>query len=246
MQPYFFPYIGYFQLMNAVDEFIVYDNIEFTKKGWINRNRILVNGEDAYITLPLKKDSDYLDIKDRFLADTWTQERVKMLNRIKDSYRKAPQFKEVFPLIESCILFEEKNLFNFIFNTIHQIKSHFRIATVLKKSSEISFDNTLKSEEKVIAICKSIEAKQYINPIGGITLYDSVRFSKENIELTFIKPEPQPYFQFENPFVPYLSILDVMMFNDSDKCSQMLSSFRLLSGVDIKKEIAHIEENNNK
>jgi hypothetical protein len=93
MQPYFFPYIGYFQLINAVEEFVIYDNIEFTKKGWINRNRILVNGADSYISLPLKKDSDFLHVKDRFLADTWDQDRKKMLNRITESYRKAPFYK---------------------------------------------------------------------------------------------------------------------------------------------------------
>jgi len=110
MQPYFFPYIGYFQLMNAVDEFVVYDNIEFTKKGWINRNRILVNGQDSFITLPLKKDSDYLDVRDRYLADSWTSEKIKMLNRIKGSYRKAIQFDFVYPVIEKCILYDESNL----------------------------------------------------------------------------------------------------------------------------------------
>ncbi len=78
MQPYFFPYIGYFQLINTVDEFVVYDNIEFTKKGWINRNRILVNGKDEYITLPIKKDSDFLHVKDRFLAETWSKDSAKM------------------------------------------------------------------------------------------------------------------------------------------------------------------------
>ena len=105
MQPYFFPYIGYFQLMNAVDEFVVYDNIEFTKKGWINRNRILVNGKDFYITLPIKHDSDYLYIIDRLLADTWPIERKKMLNRIIESYRKAPNFNVVFSVIEKVLLF---------------------------------------------------------------------------------------------------------------------------------------------
>src|SRR4030042_5533275 len=92
MQPYFLPYIGYFQLMNAVDEFVIYDNIEFSKKGWINRNRILVNGKDSYITIPLKKDSDYLDVRDRYLAETWSSEKIKMLKRIIGSYRKAPRF----------------------------------------------------------------------------------------------------------------------------------------------------------
>ena len=90
MQPYFFPYIGYFQLMNAVDEFIVYDNIEFSKKGWVNRNRILVNGNDVMFTLPLKKDSDFLNIGDRYLADIWSEEKIKLLSKITETYRKAP------------------------------------------------------------------------------------------------------------------------------------------------------------
>src|ERR1700749_4655397 len=113
MQPYLFPYIGYYQLINAVDEFVVYDNIEFTKKGWINRNRILVNGGDAYITLPLKKDSDYLHVCQRYLADTWPAERKKMLNRITESYRKSPFFELAFPVLEQCVMFDDHNLFNF-------------------------------------------------------------------------------------------------------------------------------------
>src|SRR5688572_4948402 len=100
MQPYLFPYIGYFQLMNAVDEFVIYDNIEFTKRGWINRNRILVNGKPVFITLPLRNDSDYLHVKDRFLADNWVLHRKKNLNRIVESYNKAPLFASAFPIIE--------------------------------------------------------------------------------------------------------------------------------------------------
>jgi hypothetical protein len=104
MQPYFFPYIGYFQLINYVDEFVIYDNIKYTKKGWINRNRILVNGKDVYISLPLKKDKDSLNVDERFLSDIWIMERKKMLNRIKESYKKAPNFHQVFPIIEECVI----------------------------------------------------------------------------------------------------------------------------------------------
>ena len=106
MQPYFLPYLGYFQLINAVDKFVIYDNIQFVKKGWINRNRILVNARDEFITIPLKKDSDYLDIDRRQLADTFKEDGEKMLRRIKESYRKAPYFEKVFPLTED--LFEYK------------------------------------------------------------------------------------------------------------------------------------------
>src|SRR6188768_4511537 len=107
MQPYLFPYIGYFQLMAAVDEFVVYDNIEFTKKGWINRNRILVNGKDTFITLPLKKGSDYLNVNDRYLADSWLTDRTKLMNKVTEAYRKAPQFNLAYPVIKKCIFFED-------------------------------------------------------------------------------------------------------------------------------------------
>ena len=187
MQPYFFPYIGYFQLMNAVDEFVVYDNIEFTKKGWINRNRILVNGTDSYITIPLRKDSDYLDIRDRYLADIWSVEKKKMLNRIVESYRKSPNFDSAYPIIEKCILFEESNLFSFVLNSLYLVKEHLEIATSISISSTLPTDHALKAEERVIDICKARKASIYLNPIGGIKLYDKDRFRGEGIELYFLK-----------------------------------------------------------
>lgn len=213
MQPYFFPYIGYFQLMQAADEFVVYDNIQFSKKGWINRNRILVNGSDAYITLPLKKDSDFLDVKDRYLSNDWPQERKKMLNRIAESYRKAPQFAEVFPLIESALLHEDPNLFGFILNSLRLTCNYLEIKTPLITSSTIPIDHSLKSDQKVIALCKARQADVYINPIGGVELYDKNDFKDEGIELKFLKADNITYPQFKNEFVPFLSIIDVMMFN---------------------------------
>lgn len=228
MQPYIFPYIGYFQLINAVDEFVIYDNIEFTKKGWINRNRILVNGVDAYISLPLKKDSDYLHVKDRYLADTWYIERKKMLNRITESYRKAPYFKETYEVIEKCILFEDHNLFTFIFHSIQTLVTHFGIDTKLTVSSTISIDHQLKSEDKVIAICKEQQAGLYINPIGGVSLYDKERFRMHNLELQFQKSNTIDYKQFNNEFIPWLSIIDVIMFNDKLSIKQNLNNYTLL------------------
>ena len=114
MQPYFFPYIGYFQLINSVDKFVIYDNIEYTKKGWINRNNILSPNGGKLITLPLKKDSDFLNVNQRFLSDSWVTERKKLLNVLKSNYSKSEYFEEVFCLLESCILFENLNLFDFI------------------------------------------------------------------------------------------------------------------------------------
>jgi hypothetical protein len=214
--------------MNAVDEFVVYDNIEFTKKGWINRNRILVNGQDSFITLPLKKDSDYLDVRDRYLADSWLSERVKMLNRIKESYRKAPQFDSVYPVIEKCILFDEFNLFNFILNSLNPIREYLEIQTDLIISSSIPVDYALKAEKKVIAICKARNANAYVNPIGGIQLYKKDEFKNQGINLHFLKTNDFEYKQFNDEFVPWLSIIDVMMFNAKEKIKEYLNSFYTL------------------
>lgn len=224
MQPYFFPYIGYFQLMCAVDEFIIYDNIQFSKKGWINRNRILVNGLDAYITLPLKKDSDFLDVNHRYLSDDWNVERKKLLNRITESYRKAPQFSEVFPLIEKSVLFEEKNLFQFIYHSIVCVKDFLEIKTPLVISSGLNIDHQLKAEKKVLALCKASRASTYINPIGGVELYDKQEFKNEGVELQFLKADNIIYKQYQNEFVPFLSIIDVMMFNTKENVKEYLKT----------------------
>ncbi len=224
MQPYMFPYIGYFHLISSVDEFIVYDNIQFTKKGWINRNRILVNGTDAYITLPLKKDSDFTDVKDRYLSDDWNGERKKLLNRISESYRKAPYFTTVFPLIEEIINAEEKNLFQFILNSLKKINEYLDIKTPLIISSTLDIDHNLKSEKKVIALCKACNADTYINPIGGVDLYDKDDFKNEGLELRFLKANTIIYPQLKNEFVPFLSIIDVMMFNSKEEVIRIINN----------------------
>jgi hypothetical protein len=224
MQPYFYPYIGYFQLMNAVDEFIIYDNIKFTKKGWINRNRILVNGKVSYISLPIKKDSDYLDVKERYLADTWSNERKKILNRVIESYRKAPFFESVYPIIEESILFEEKNLFKFIINSLGKVKKYLEIPTSIIIASSILIDHELKSEEKVIEICKARKATMYINPIGGTLLYNKQNFLKEDLNLHFLKTNDFEYKQYDNDFIPFLSIVDVMMFNSKEGINELLNT----------------------
>lgn len=224
MQPYFFPYIGYFQLMNAVDEFVVYDNIKYTKKGWINRNRILVNSEVSYISVPLKKDSDNLDVRDRFLADTWVVDREKMLNRIKESYKKAPYFETVYPFVKDCILFEEKNLFLFIYHSLVKIKEYLGIPTTFTISSTVEIDHKLKSAEKVLAICKAKNTTTYINPIGGVELYNKDEFKNQGIDLHFIKTNDFKYKQFNNEYIPFLSIIDVMMFNSKEEINKYLNS----------------------
>lgn len=230
MQPYFLPYIGYFQLINAVDEFVIYDNIEYTRKGWINRNRILSNGKDEFITLPLKKDSDYLNIVDRYLSDDWEQNKRKMINKINECYRNAVNFKNTYNLFLEILNFKDLNLFNFITNSLEKILNCLEIKTKLIISSNLNIDHSLKSENKVIEICKTLNAVNYINPIGGVSLYKKENFSKNGISLYFLETHKIEYSQFNNKnFISNLSILDLLMFMDGKYISsELLNNYNLI------------------
>lgn len=211
MQPYFMPYIGYFQLIAAVDQFIVYDNIKFTKKGWINRNRMLLNGKDAMFSLPLKNDSDSLDVCERELAAEFNRE--KLLNQLKGAYRRAPYFEQTFPLLELIVRHEEKNLFAYLHHSLIKTCEHLDIKTQITVSSTVAIDHGLKNQDKVLALCKAVGAKTYMNAIGGMELYTKEAFQEKGLELKFIKSRPFEYAQLGETFVPWLSIIDVMMFN---------------------------------
>lgn len=224
MQPYFLPYMGYWQLISAVDEFVLYDNIEYTKKGWINRNRFLQNGKDALFSLPLKAASDFLPVYERFLADSF--EREKLVRQLQEAYRRAPFFDQNFPVIKEIILHPEQNLFLYIENSIHAICRYLDIKTPIIRSSAIAIDHqSLKAEDKVIEICHFLHADQYMNPIGGLGLYDKTEFESKGIDLTFLRSQPLGYTQFGENFLPHLSILDVMMFNDRHQVRSFLDRY---------------------
>lgn len=211
MQPYFLPYIGYFQLIAAANTFVVYDNIKYTKSGWINRNRLLLNGSDTMFSLPLKKGSDSLDVVTRQLAPDFN--RAKLLAQIAGAYRRAPHFTPTFALLKQIIEKEDDNLFRYIYHSIVTICQHLEIETTIRVSSTLPFDNELKGQDKVVAICEAVGADCYINPIGGTELYARRDFAARGIALQFLKPRPFEYFQFGAEFVPWLSIVDGLMFN---------------------------------
>ena len=222
MQPYFLPYIGYFQLIGAVDLFILYDNVKYTKKGWINRNRMLQNGTDAMFSLPLKSAPDLLNVCDRELASEFS--RTKMLRQINSAYRRAPCFAQTYPLIEKIVMYEKQNLFKFIQNSITKICEHLGLTTKIQISSSIAIDHNLKGQDKVLAFCEAIGASTCINAIGGIELYSRDVFRTRGIELKFIQSRPFEYAQFGNAFVPWLSIIDVMMFNPLEAIRECIAS----------------------
>jgi hypothetical protein len=226
MQPYFLPYIGYWQLINAVDRFIVYDNIKYTKKGWINRNRYLQNGKDMEFTIPLKKDSDFLNVVERNIADDFN--RVKLLNKISASYRKAPYYQEIFKIFGKIIGNDDVNLFKFIYYSIMEIRNYLEISSEIVISSDININHSLKGQDKVIALCKANSASIYINASDGQKIYSRKAFSENGIDIKFIQSDYIEYKQFNHDFVPWLSILDIMMFNNKDTIKEMLKKYVLV------------------
>jgi WbqC-like protein len=221
MQPYLLPYVGYFQLIAAVDLFIVYDNIEYTKKGWINRNRICRNGEAVTFSLPLKSASDHLNVCERELAADFKRE--KLLNQIRGAYQRAPHFANVFPLIERIVCFNDSNLFRFLHHSICATCELLNIGTEIRISSSIAIDHSLRKQNKVIALCRAVGAATYVNASGGIDLYSREDFQRHGMDLKFIRSKPFEYNQFGDGFVPLLSIIDVLMFNSIEDVRNCIS-----------------------
>jgi hypothetical protein len=189
----------------------------------------LCNGSDKLITLPLKKDSDTLNIVEREISNDWIKERKKLLNIIKELYKKAPFFEDSFQLIEKCLLNTEINLFKFIYDSIILINNYIGINTKMIISSDVDINHkNLKSQEKVLAICKERNGDIYINAIGGIELYNKEDFQKNQIILNFIKSEFISYKQFSENFIPWLSIIDVMMFNSVDQIKNYINQYTLI------------------
>jgi hypothetical protein len=224
MQPYIFPYIGYFQLLTAVDTFLIYDDVNFIKQGWINRNRILLNENDFKFNIILRGASSFKKINE--IEVVWNNH--KLIATIEQAYRKAPYFNEVYPLLISSLLFKESNLSKYLKNALQATISYLGIEVVILVSSEIEKDTLLKGEDKVISICKQLRATNYVNAIGGQSLYSKEKFAENNLILNFIKPNQINYNQFKNKFIPCLSIIDVMMFNSKATISEMLTQYEIL------------------
>jgi hypothetical protein len=224
MQPYLFPYIGYWQLINAVDTFVIYDDVNFIKQGYINRNTIFSNGKGQRITLELLGASSFKLINEIELGNN----KTKILKTIKQNYAKAPFYENIIYLIEDILNNEEKNLARFIGYSLEKISNYLELETKFLYSSDLKKDSALKAQDKVIDICKNLNARKYINSIGGQELYSKEIFKKNGMELNFLKTELVEYKQFKNDFIPYLSIIDIMMFNSKNEIKKMLNRYELV------------------
>jgi len=222
MQPYLLPYIGYFQLIDQVDRFVIYDDIQFTKKGWIQRNRFLRNGEPVLFSLPLRKASDYLYVRDREISEAYNA--PKMIAQIANSYRRAPQFDQVMPLIEEIFGHTDTNLFGFVKHSVDRVCAFLGLKTQIIVSSSLGDTTAFKGQDRVLAICKALKATEYVNPIGGLNLYQASAFDAKGIALQFMRRTDLSYAQFSHPFVPDLSILDMVMFNTVADARALIAS----------------------
>lgn len=227
MQPYLFPYIGYFQLMNATDIFVIYDDVNYINKGWINRNQILINGKATKFTIPLKGASQNKKIDEISLSDDkkW---KIKFLKTVEQSYKKAPEFDDTYGLIKSIIEYEENNLSAFIENSLRQLRDYMSIKTSLVPTSSIYQNSELSGQDRILDICKKEGADVYINAINGKSLYSQSKFDSFNINLNFISSKNIKYSQYSEDFVSNLSIIDVLMFNDRKDVSKLLNEYTLI------------------
>lgn len=228
MQPYLFPYIGYWQLIKAVDKFVILDDVNYIMRGYINRNLILLDGKPYRFSIPIEKASQNKLIMDTKICFS-DSDKKKLIHTIESAYHRAPCFNEVFPIIENIILFSEENLTEYIINSITEILKYVDINTEILVSSKLDKHKGLKAEERIIDICRCLNANTYINASGGRELYSHSEFERYNLKLFFldVRTKNVEYMQYGNAFVENLSIIDVLMFNDTFTIQKMLMEYDL-------------------
>lgn len=226
MQPYFFPYLGYWQLMSQVDRFVVYDDVQYKKGGWINRNRILIGDRPHYISVPLQGASPNCRICDLALLDNdlW---RTKLLKSLELNYRRSPHFESSFALVQSIVLYPSRDLADYLLNQLQSVASALGITAQLIASSRIYGNQALRGTERVLDICKRERATVYVNAPGGRSLYQAEPFAAAGVTLRFLTPHLPAYPQRQQGFVAGLSIIDALMSMGASGLAPMLNASTL-------------------
>lgn len=251
MQPYWFPYLGYFQLIAAADTFVLGDNLQYVHPSWVNRNRVLSAGQPLLFTLPLQKDRSELAINQRQLGDRADEAVEKLLRTLAMTYSKAPYRDDVLALLQPLLRYSERNLALYLEHSLRQVCAYLQIETPMHVASSLPVDErqVLNKQDRVIKLARHLQAERYLNAIGGTTLYDEDYFTRHGIELRFHRMDELCYTQFKDPFVANLSIIDVMMFNPVSRIRQWLACYSTLkptprsSAMTQEKNPAHVNEN---
>lgn len=230
MQPYFFPYIGYFKLISSCDYFIFLDNVQYIERGWINRNNFLVNKEAMLFTVPVKKESQKLYINQRKISSLeYSKFLGKFYKAMCFSYSKCDFFEEVFCLLNSVLKKEEESISKLaiksVIETCHylNVEAHFLLASELISNEE---SLKLNLSDRIISLVKSC-GTVYINNISGRELYNKKYFESHGVDLYFLEPNFQPYSQNCIDFIPFLSIVDILMTTGIDDVKNILNKYTL-------------------
>ena len=228
MQPYFFPYIGYYQLVNSVDRFIFYDDVNFIKRGWINRTNIITREGKQLLSISLSRSSQNRLINEIELAG----HQEKLIKTIEFTYKKAPFFKNVFPMIEGCLLDTSTLISEVAAKSIMSVSEYLDLKTEFDFSSDFHRSSSgYEKARRLMDICRKENADIYINSIGGQAIYTKEEFKKQGVELFFLQPNAITYDQSPvrtDSFEPNLSIIDVLMFNSKEKVKEYLREYELL------------------
>jgi hypothetical protein len=227
MQPYLFPYVGYFQLMHAVDRFVVADDVRYIKQGWINRNRLLINGEPAFFTIPVKRHAADALIKDVEIDDHTTRWRTALLKTVQNFYRRTSSFDAVYPMLERVIAGPFTRIADMARASLREVCRYLAIPAAMVDSSAVYGNVHLKGQDRVIDTCRTERATDYINLPGGRALYSPDAFLAHGIRLQFVCSDPAEYAQFGKPFVPGLSIVDLLMCNPQERARELLTRYHL-------------------
>lgn len=228
MQPYLFPYIGYFQLIWSSDKFVLHDDVQYIRQGWINRNQIILHNRKFLFVFSVKHDDYSKNINERFYTDAFEVEAKKLLKNIDQSYSKAPHFAEVRVLLADVFASSERNVSRFNTLSIKKTCQYIGIDTEILGSSEMKFEKSLVAEPRVIAINKELGSTHYINPIGGLELYSKEKFQENGMQLSFLRSNLPLYEQSTTEFIPSLSIIDVMMNCSKKTIHEMLKDYDLV------------------
>jgi hypothetical protein len=217
-------------LIKIADEFILFDTPQYIRHGWIERNRILkLDGDPLYFKVPLQKHKRETAIKDIVINND-----VNWKNKIKaqlGSYKKnAPYFYQVIELLDRIFEKEYTSIVVLNFDTLRTICDYLEIQTSIKIWSEmgVAIEEVNAPDEWALNICKALDADSYYNPPGGIDFFDRKKYKSSGIEIKFLEYKPESYKQLSDEFVPYLSILDVLMFNSKEEIQKMLNSYELI------------------
>ncbi|MCB9364251.1 MAG: WbqC family protein [Flavobacteriales bacterium] len=230
MQPYFFPYIGYFSLIKVSDLFILFDTPQYIRHGWIERNRILkIDGQPLYIKIPLMKHSRQTSIKEITInqKEKWQSKIIAQLAIYK---KKAPHYYAVIDLVNELFKIQTDDIVELNYHALKLTCNYLNIETPIKiwSKMDINIQNVSEPDEWALNICKSLNANTYYNPIGGLTFFNREKYELNNIKIHFLESLPMEYRQLGNfNFVPFLSIIDVMMFNDKNDIHKMIDNYLL-------------------